>query len=679
MAAQKTESKFNKENTARIIFFVLALFSVIVVIAIIGYVLYGSIPAFNQIGFFKFLFGTEWLASASSYGVGILIVGTLALTFTSLAVGGFIGVVVAVWIVYYCPERVNPDRVKSENKFVRKCVKVLSRINFKSVFSFLINILAGIPSIVFGLFAYEVVMPSLVTVFNQSGTGTGLLPAAIILSIMILPTITSLFRNSLQSLPDEYYEGAIALGATKHQAVWRTMFPAAKKGLVSALILGCGRAIGETMAVQMIVGNGSGYPGWFNSFGTLTSNIVKNWGYGSADTLHRSALIADAFVLLVLVLILNVVLLATQREKGAGGRPLGGVFYRRRKDRDRVPDTGQAGEIAVEDAVVLPAAPVLEAVAVESLYLPHEPAAVGAEMCVAEDTDEDAAGSESGVAERAYDKKGGPTKGWCVVSWIFAAIVAFILVYIVVWVLVKGLPNISVQFLFGSYSYKSPSISAAIVSTLMLILLALVIAVPLGIAAAIYFVEYSKKGSKIVKTIRVFIDTLAGIPSIIFGIFGYIFLVDVCGLGYSLWAGGITLAFMVLPTIIRSTEQALLDVPDSVREASYALGAGKVRTVFRVVLPQAMTGIITAIILSIGRILSESAALIFTAGSSGNVMPSGYGSQCASLSVMIYLFMSEGRYFNEAYATAAVVLILVVILNIIIAIIEHFAKKRRKA
>ncbi|MCD8205983.1 MAG: phosphate ABC transporter permease PstA [Clostridia bacterium] len=658
---------------ARVIFFVLALFSVIVVIAIIGYVLYGSIPAFSEIGFFKFLFGTEWLASADSYGVGVLIVGTLALTFTSLLIGGILGVFVAVWIVYYCPERINPDRLKTKNRFAVKCAKILSRVNFKSVFSFLINILAGIPSIVFGLFAYEVVMPALVTVFNQSGTGTGLLPAAIILSIMILPTITSLFRNSLQSLPDEYYEGAIALGATKHQAVWRTMFPAARKGLVSALILGCGRAIGETMAVQMIVGNGSGYPGWFSSFGTLTSNIVKNWGYGSADTLHRSALIADAFVLLVLVLILNVALLLSQRDKSDGGRPLGGVFYRKRKKRLKteeedpaagVPDAGMAYEFAV-----LGGAGAVRAAAPATAMCREE----GVEAAY------DGVNSEDGEEySRSYAKKGGSSMAMHVISWIFAAIVAFILVYLVVWVLVKGLPNISLQFLFGSYSYKSPSISAALVSTLMLIAFALVIAVPLGIAAAIYFTEYSKKGSRVVKTIRVFIDTLAGIPSIIFGIFGYVFLVDICGLGYSLWAGGITLALMVLPTIIRSTEQALLDVPDSVREASYALGAGKVRTIFRVVLPQAMTGIITAIILSIGRILSESAALIFTAGSSGNVMPTGYGSQCASLSVMIYLFMSEGRYFNEAYATAAVVLILVVILNIIIAVIEHCTKKRRK-
>ncbi len=606
-----------KENVARAIFFILALFSAVAVFAIIIYVLYGSIPAFQKIGFFKFIFGTQWLASTDSYGVGIMILGTLALTACSLVLGGLFGIVVAVWLVFYCPSKLHVgEGYTGQNKFVKKCISLTNKINFKAVFNGLINLLAGIPSIVFGLFAYKMLMPTLLKIFHQGGTGTGLLPASIILGIMILPTICSLSKNSLESVSKDYYEGALALGNSKHQAVWRVMLPAAKRGIVSALILGTGRAIGETMAVQMIVGNGTGYPGWFTSFATLTSNIVKNWGYGSSDALHKSALIADGFVLLLLVLILNIILMLSQRDKQGGNKR----FARKVQE-------GRA---------------------------------------------------ESTKEKRIFKKQGILPLVMTIISWIFAAIVAFILVFIVVWTLVKGLPNISLNFLFGSYSYKSPTISAALVSTLMLILLALVIAVPLGVCAAIFLNEYCKKGSKIVKTIKLFIDTLAGVPSIIFGIFGYIFLVNTLNLGYSLWAGGITLALMCLPTVIRSTEQSLSEVPDSMREASYALGAGKVRTIFKVVLPQALSGIITAIILSIGRIISESAALIFTAGSSASSMPKGYGSECGSLAVMIYIFMSEGRYFNEAYATAAVVLIIVVLLNILLAVVQKIAKRKKQ-
>ncbi|MCD8040540.1 MAG: phosphate ABC transporter permease PstA [Clostridia bacterium] len=586
---EKFAKAFTKDNIAKAIFLAFALFSMVAVFAIIIYILYASIPAFQQIGFFKFLFGTEWLESTSSYGVGIMIVGTLALTACAMVIGGILGVVVAVWIVFYCPKKL------------------------KKVFVQLINLLAGIPSIVYGLFAYKLLMPTLLKISGAGGVGTGLLPAAIILGVMVLPTVASLSKNSLQNVSKDYYEGALALGCTKHQAVWTVMLPAAKRGITSAIILGIGRAVGETMAVQMIVGNGSGYPGWFTAFTTLTSNIVKNWGYGSANELHRSALIADAFVLLILILILNLILFFTQGKQGGGNNLFKHKIQEGQYDAEKV----------------------------------------------------------------QYKYKGVISFVMYIVSWVFAALVAFILAFIVVWVLVKGIPNISANFLFGDYTSKSPTIKAALVATLMLIGLALVIAVPIGVCAAIYLNEYSKKGSKLVKVIRLFIDTLSGVPSIIFGVFGYIFFVNTFNMGYSLTGGGITLSLMILPTIIRSTEQALSEVPDSMREASYALGAGKVRTIFKVVLPQAIAGIITAVILSIGRIISESAALIFTAGSSGRNVPKGYGDQCASLAVMIYIFMVEGKYFNEAYATAAVVLILVIILNLLVTWVEHMFNNKK--
>lgn len=279
---------------------------------------------------------------------------------------------------------------------------------------------------------------------------------------------------------------------------------------------------------------------------------------------------------------------------------------------------------------------------------------------------------------KSYRKTGSAQDIMCVLSWIAATVVAFTLVFIVAFVLVKGLPHLSFDFLFGKSGNAHTTLAPAFVSTIMLVFLALVIALPLGIGAAIYLNEYAKKGSNFVKVVQLFVDTLAGIPSIVFGLFGMTFFVVGMGMGYSLAAGGITLALIILPTIIRSVEQSLSEVPDSMHEASYALGAGKLRTIFVVVLPQALSGIITSIILSIGRIVNESAALIFTVGSAATFVPQGYGDSAASFAVLVWKFMSNGLQVNEAYATASVLLIFVVVLNLAVSGVQYFFDKRRK-
>ncbi len=585
---EKAVGAFTKENIARAIFIVLAVFSILAVFTIIGYLLYASIPAFQANNFFKFIFGTEWSAKTGVFGIWRMIVGTFVLTLCAVLLGGTLAIFTAIWLVFYCPKKI------------------------KKVYAQIINLLSGIPSIVYGLFGYKFLMPLLVKVFHPSNVGFGLLACTLILSVMILPTITSITKNSLESVPTHYYEGALALGCSKNQAVWRVLLPAAKSGIISAVILGIGRAIGETMAVQMIVGNGTGYPwGAFVPFTTLTSNIVQNWGY--AGDPEQAALIADGFVLLIFVLILNLCLMGVKKPR-EGNK----FFSRRLKESERT------GEV------------------------------------------------------RSYKRTGSCQDVLWILSWIIAALVAFVLVFIVVFVFVKGLPHFSVDFLFGKSGNAHTTLAPAFVSTIMLIGLALAIALPLGIGAAIYLNEYAKKGSVFVKIIRLFVDTLAGIPSIIFGLFGMVFFVIGLGMGYSLAAGGITLALIILPTVIRSTEQSLSEVPDSMREASYALGAGKLRTVFAVVLPQALSGIITSIILSIGRIVSESAALIFTVGSASTFVPVGYGDSAASFSVLVWKFMSNGLQVNEAYATASILLIFVIILNLAVSLVEWVFNRRKK-
>ena len=245
---------------------------------------------------------------------------------------------------------------------------------------------------------------------------------------------------------------------------------------------------------------------------------------------------------------------------------------------------------------------------------------------------------------------------------IFMTVISVISLFtIIIYLLINGCDKLSWQLLFGKYGDK-PSILPAFIGTLYLVVTATLIAVPIGIFTAVYLVEYMNNKGKTVKIIRIAAETLAGIPSIVYGLFGYLVFVVTLGWGYSLLGGGITLAIMILPVIVRSTEESLLAVPDSYREGSLALGAGKVRTIFSVVLPAAASGIVTSVILAVGRVVSESAVLILTIGMVVNNLPETIMSQGTSLALDIYYFASNG-YPDEASATSVVLLAVVLLLN----------------
>ena len=244
-----------------------------------------------------------------------------------------------------------------------------------------------------------------------------------------------------------------------------------------------------------------------------------------------------------------------------------------------------------------------------------------------------------------------------------AIITGAVVIFLIGYILYHGLPNLALPGIFSwEYNGDNQSMMPAIINTLIMTALTLLLAVPIGVFAAIYLVEYSKKGSKPVAAIRLTAETLAGIPSIVYGLFGFIVFVITLGWSYTLLAGVITLAIMILPLIMRTTEEALMAVPDTYREGSFGLGAGKLRTVFRVVLPSAVPGIAAGVILATGRIVGESAALIFTSGTNPVVAKSLFSS-ASTLSVHLYALLTEGLYTNEAYAVAAVLLFLVIGLN----------------
>lgn len=249
------------------------------------------------------------------------------------------------------------------------------------------------------------------------------------------------------------------------------------------------------------------------------------------------------------------------------------------------------------------------------------------------------------------------------------------LLFLVVYILVNGIPHLTPSLFAWKYNSENVSMTPAIINTIMITALALLIAVPIGMFTAIYLSEYAKRGNKAVGLIRLTTETLSGIPSIVYGLFGSIFFVYALKLKLSILSGVLTIAIMILPLIIRTTEEALKSVPDSYREASFGLGAGRLRTVFRVVVPAAVPGILAGIILAIGRIVGETAALMYTSGTVATI-PSSLMRSGRTLALHMYALMSEGFNTDQAYATAVVLLLVVLCINLASTLV---AKKFVKA
>lgn len=600
-----------KDGMAKYLFFTCACMSVVAVFGIIGYILYTSIPAFREIGVFNFLFGTRWNHASDDYGILTMIVSTLSVTFGAIVLGGTVGVFTAIFLVFWCPDKFRlPYTGKSA--FLKKAVRLMEKINLRTCFDQIIKLLAGIPSVIFGYFGVSVILPAL-SAADPVGIGKGVLASSIVLAIMILPTVTSLSKNALEAVPEHYFEGALAVGNTKAQAVFRVVFPAARSGIISALILGIGRAVGETMAVSMVSGGRIFFPQTlFTPIHTLTTNISSEWADASPGSTLASALFATGFVLLVLVLIINLSINLVPKE-----------FKGKRKRR-----TLHGGKTHV-----------------------------------------------------AYRKRGWVAEGLKYLSMGFATLIVVVLFALLLFILINGVPHLTWDFLFGQSSYEHPSLLPAFISTGYTVVITLAVSLPVGICSAIFLVEYARPGSKAIRVLRTFIDTLAGVPSIVFGLFGNLLFNALLG-GYSVMAGAFTMALVVLPTVIRSTEEALLAVSVSLREASYGLGASKVRTIFKIVLPSAFPGIATAAILAIGRIIGESAALIYTQGMlissvESALNPMNMGS---TLTVFLYMCWAEpGKQlgFDQAYATAVVLLVITALLNACVYLIQSRVKRKR--
>ena len=602
-----------KEKTGQTMFTVAAIICVIAVAAIFVFMLIKSIPAFNKIGLFDFIFGETWAPDrldnyetsnlSGSYGILKMIVGTLATTVGALLIGGTLGYFTAVFLAFYCPKKL------------------------KKIFSSMVNLLAGIPSVVYGFFGIVFLLPLLANFAPNDGSG--LLATSLILGIMIMPTVVSLSKTSLEAVPHSYYEGALALGSTHSQAVFGTVTKAAKSGVTASLVLGIGRALGETMAVVMVAGNSVAYPeSLFNSFRVLTANIVLEMGY--AGEVQQGALVATGVILLVFVLIVNLVFGAISKKAIKGAVEGKSIFSKIFKKNEKTKKT--TFWTKCKDKI-------------------------------------------SGFKYKIKTPNIGAGAAIC--AGVFAGIT---LLLVIGFIFAKGAPHLfsNPHLLFGEYEFSSKKITIlpSIITTLMTVGLSLLISVPIGLCTAIFLNEYAKKNNIFIKIIRGAIDLLNGVPSIVYGLFGMITFVALIGGKSSILAGTLTISIMLLPTIVRSTEESLKSVQDSLREGSFALGAGKMRTIFKIVLPSALPGIMSAIILSMGRVIAESAPFVYTMGSVISATPTGYLDGNATLAVALYQLAGEGWYVNEAYATAVVLIIIVLGLNLLAQLIAGKLNKK---
>ena len=630
------------ELTMHTLWFVCAISSIIGIFFILIFLLYDAVPAFLDIGLIPFLTGERWDPASviPKYGLVPLIVGTLLVTLGAMIFAVPFGIACAIYIAELASPR------------MRRILKPA------------IELLAGIPSVVYGFFGLVILVKFLQDVLSVP-SGESVLAGSILLGIMSLPTIISVSEDAISSVPRYLKEGSLALGATHWQTISHVIIPAALSGITAAIILGIGRAVGETMAVIMVTGNAAIIPEpiWniLSPVRTLTGTLGIEMGEVAVGSLHYHALFGVAVVLLLITLIINLsALMVMKRIKSSqtGGGSKKGLFSDLMiNDRlSGIPQYTPLGLTALLGLALLSIGMWYGAVCIVLLYI-------------------------IGRLVDRYCIRQTIQKIWFSIIGLMMAVVTLILIFILYDIFSNGLPYVTLDFLTQAPRNlgRGGGIYPAIIGTFYLVTGSILIALPLGIGAAIYLVEYTKENI-LTRIIRTATDLLNGTPSIVFGLFGFTFLVLFLGFGISLIAGMVTLALMVLPTVIRTTEEALKSVPDSIREGSYALGATRWQTVRRVVLPPSIPGIITGAILSIGRAAGETAPIMFTAVVfMQRRLPDSFLDPVMALPYHLFILATNvPGARNNQYATAVVLLVLVILIyGGAIVIRNHYDKKVR--
>lgn len=567
------------EKLFHTVFLLCGLVAVAFVLGISIYLIVSGIPAIRQVGIIDFLFGDTWSSGTEQFGILPFILTSVYGTAGAIVLGVPLGLLTAIFIAKIAPPRI------------------------ASVISSAVGLLAGIPSVVYGLVGMTVLVPGIQSAFGLS-SGACLLAAILVLAVMILPYIVSVSETALRAVPPEYEEASLALGATRMETYFKVSLRAARSGVITSVVQGVGRAIGEAMAIIMVSGNVPNMPQLFGSVRFLTTAIVSEMSYAPYGLAPAAGAVLDRTC--------SVPVYNVDKRTAAYGRFKGGVLSR---------------------------------------------------------------------ARATYMKRKLKNGASAALVGIAGAVTVLLLLFLIGYILLRGLPELSLEMLTSERSYITDTVGILpnILSTLYIIIVSMVIVLPLGVGAAIYLSEYARAG-RLVKLITFAVDTLTGIPSIIFGLVGMLFFGQILGLKQGILAGGLTLVIMVLPTVIGNTLESLHSVPNSFREGALALGSGKWHMIRTVVLPNALDGILTGCILSVGRITGESAALLFTAGFGLKLTDffTSLTSSSATLSVALYVYAGEEGRFDIAFAIAAVLIVIVLLLNLAAALTAKLLKGKRK-
>lgn len=620
-----------KEAALRNLFLACACVAVLAVVLIFVFTFWKAAPVLTQIGLGEFL-SLDWAPTSGHYGTLALLAGSAIVTVGSLAIGVPLAVGCAVFLTEIAGRKV------------------------AGVVGTAVDLLAGVPSVVFGFFGLVVLRP--LVAGATGGLGFGALTVWLVLAVMIVPTITTLTMDALRSIPMGIREASFAMGATRWQTIYKVVLPAARMGIVNAVVLGMGRAIGETMAVLMVVGNAPVIPaGIASPLSTLTSQIALDMGYSSG--LHRSALFGMGVVLfLISAALVGIVRMVSAEREGAprrGRRRVGGATAGA--------ETQAAPQGKAATAQVSVAKPGTPAGAAAAAAAAADPAPAVAPTAAAE-------GSRARIQRLLASGAGkGANKGRVndVMLGVFRAagiLTSCVLALIIAFVAVNGLPVMSLDFVFGwPHGVNAEGgIFPTIVSTLYVTALAMLICTPVAVLAAVYLAEYAKQG-RLVTFIRYAADTLSSVPSIVMGLFGYAMFVEAMGLGLSMLSAALALALMMLPIVMRTTEEAIRAVPRYIRWGAYGLGATKWQVVSKIVLPSAFPRIATGIVLAIGRAIGETAVVLYTMGQAINlpVTPLDSG---RPMTIHLYQLANEGINMQAAYGTALLLMVMILAFNL---------------
>lgn len=631
--------KYFKENLMKILLLISAITCIIIIFSILFFLVKETYPLPTDLS--SFLFGRYWRPTSANpqFGVLPLITGTLLVTLGAM----LFAVPLSIGSAIFISEIASPR--------LRTFIKPI------------IELLAGIPSVVYGFFGLIILVDWIYLGFGVP-TGETWLAGSIILGIMAIPTITSVAEDSINAVPRHYKEGSLAMGANKWQTIKNVVLPSALSGIAAAIILGIGRAVGETMAIMMICGNSPVIPDplWnvFSPIRTLTSNLGIEIGEVPFGSGHYHALFGVAVILLVITLIVNITavyILGKIKEKQ--------MALGKKNKKNWIPAHILSKIKKYFNHTII-------GLVLIFLYISTGLLITGAVVVLS---------IALYFVIKKLSHKNIQKLSFSIIT-CSIIIVICILCILLGYIIANGLDYLSWEFLTTPHRDlgRQGGIVTALMGTLYLALGAIAIAFPIGVGAAIYLVEYTKEG-RITKIIRTAADLLNGTPSIVFGLFGFAFLVLFLGWGKVLIAGQITLAFMIIPTILRTSEEALKSVPQSIREGSYAVGATKWQTIRRVVLPPATPGIITGSILGIGRAAGETAPIMFIAVTFSALEPSSFWEPVNALSYHILVLATEipGSEAKAAAGGAALVLLMLVIgfYSVAIFIRNYYSKKMK--